>query len=96
MERVPVTIVPVDEFQALLALPDLVFRIQQASRSMDEHRRAIGRLAAIRGAALLELRQGQSVIAIADQLGVTRQQVYRLLREALGDQYDQENPGGAA
>ncbi len=57
---------------------------------MDEHRRAIGRLAAIRGAALVELRRGQSVAWIADQLGVTRQQVHRLLREALGRVYRPE------
>lgn len=74
-----------DEFQQLLSTPDLLARVQLASAAMDKHRVAMFRLANIRGQALLELRaQGRSAADLADQLGVTRQQVHRLLREATG------------
>jgi hypothetical protein len=74
----------VDEFQKLLGIPDLVVRAQMASAAMDDHRRAMFRLANIRGQALIELRRGHSVAELAGLLGVTRQQIYRLLRDATG------------
>lgn len=83
-----------NEFEELHNTENLLLRIQRASQLMEEHRRAISRLAIIRGNAIAELRQGQSVQRIADQLGVTRQQVHRLLREALGRGYRPENQDG--
>ena len=78
-----------DEFQRLLALPDPLLRVEKASAAMDDHRRAMSRLAVIRAQALLELRQnGQSAAELAGVLGVTRQQVHRLLREASGRGYE--------
>jgi DNA-directed RNA polymerase specialized sigma24 family protein len=75
----------VDEIPRLLNVPDLVVRAQMASAAMDDHRRAMFRLAGVRGQALLELRRsGHSAAELARMLGVTRQQVHRLLREALG------------
>ena len=57
-------------------------RAKAAAVLMDEHRRAIADLAAVRASALRELRdQGMSAIAIADALEISRQQVHRLLRE---------------
>lgn len=45
-----------------------------------------------RGHALIELRQsGKSAIEIAGILGVSRQQVHRLLREAVGEKYVAED-----
>lgn len=60
----------------------LALRLAQAySDEMEEHRRAIGRLSGLRHEALLEARrQGLSVIEIAKILGVSRQQIHRLLR----------------
>src|ERR1044072_9444142 len=81
----------VDEFQELLETDNPVLRIQMASARMDRQRRAMAPLAGRRGHTLAELRQVQSVTWIADQLGVTRQQVYRLLREALGRDYRPED-----
>jgi excisionase family DNA binding protein len=57
-------------------------RAEAAATLMDQHRRAIADLAAVRAAALRELRdQGMSAINIAEALGISRQQVHRLLRE---------------
>ncbi len=57
-------------------------RAEAAATLMDQHRRAIADLAAVRAAALRELRdQGMSAINIAETLGISRQQVHRLLRE---------------
>lgn len=80
-----------DEFQNLLAIPNPLTRVQMASVAMDEHRRAMSRLATIRAQALLELRQqGNSAAEIARMLGISRQQVHRLLREAIGGDYHPE------
>lgn len=58
-------------------------RATEAAHLMDEHRNAISRLAAARAGALRELRDsGLSVINIAEALGISRQQVHRVLREA--------------
>lgn len=73
-----------DEFQKLLAVPDPLTRAQMASAAMDDHRRALFRLANIRGKALIELRRSHSAAELAGLLGVTRQQIYRLLRDATG------------
>jgi DNA-directed RNA polymerase specialized sigma24 family protein len=79
----------VDEVEILLRTDDPLARVQMASSSMDRHRVAIARLATIRGQALLELRaRGHSAADLAGMLGVTRQQIHRLLREALGREAD--------
>lgn len=65
----------------LQQLPPLQ-RLTEAVSMMDRHRAAIGELARIRAAAARELVDGgMSVIAIADAVGVTRQEIYRLLKE---------------
>lgn len=47
------------------------------------------RLATIRAHALIELiEQGRTVTGLAGELGVTRQQVHRLIREARGSAYE--------
>lgn len=52
------------------------------ANEMEQHRRAIHDLAQLRHQALTEARrQGLSVIQIAQTLGVSRQQIHRLLRE---------------
>ena len=57
-------------------------RAEAAATLMDQHRRAIAELAAVRAAALRELRdQGMSAVNIAEALDISRQQVHRLLRE---------------
>ena len=57
-------------------------RAEAAATLMDQHRRAMAELAAVRAAALRELRdQGMSAINIAEALAISRQQVHRLLRE---------------
>ncbi len=67
--------------EALLEL-DPVERAKQAARLMDEHRAAISELAVIRSDALAEARRGGlSTADMAKRLGVTRQQVHRLLGE---------------
>ena len=70
---------------------ELLNEIQQASAEMDVHRVAIRRLAIRRANALAELRRRRPAAWIADQLGITRQQVHRLLREALGRDYQPED-----
>lgn len=58
-------------------------RVRRATDLMDWHRAEIGRLAAVRAEALLELRAlTGSVRDLAGLLGVTREHAYRLLREA--------------
>lgn len=50
------------------------------------------RVSIARARALVELRQsGKSAIEIAEILGVTRQQVHRLLRQAIGETYAPED-----
>lgn len=50
------------------------------------------RVSISRAKALVELRQsGKSAIEIAEILGVTRQQVHRLLRQAIGETYQPED-----
>ncbi len=57
-------------------------RAKAAAALMDDHRQAIAQLAALRSVALRELRdQGMSALDIAEALGISRQQVHRLLRE---------------
>lgn len=69
-----------DERQ-LLETDDPLDRVRLATVYMDGHRAAIGRLATIRGETLRDLRaSGYSALELAAQLGVTRQQIYRLLR----------------
>lgn len=81
-----------DEIKTLLDEADPALRIQKASAAMDDHRRAMSRLATLRAQALLELRRnGHSAAEIARMLGVTRQQVHRILREALGRDYRPED-----
>lgn len=66
---------------ALAKLPPLQ-RLTEAVALMNEHRAAIGRLARIRASAVRELTaSGMSVAAVAKAVGVTRQEIYRLLRE---------------
>jgi len=68
--------------QSRLAKMTPLARAKAAAVLMDEHRRAIADLAAIRASALRELRDhGMSAIAIAEALEISRQQVHRLLRE---------------
>lgn len=72
--------------QTRLAKMTPLVRAKAAAALMDEHRRAIAELAAVRASALRELRdQGMSAMAIADVLEISRQQVHRLLRESHDD-----------
>lgn len=74
-----------DEFETLLKTEDPLERARMAASRIHEHRVAMSRLATIRAQALLELqRQGHTVVDVARILGITRQQVHRLLREARG------------
>ncbi len=67
---------PVDELLDL----DPVQRVQVCAELMDEHRDAISRLSEIRAQAVLEARSaGASSRELAEQLGVSRQQIHRLL-----------------
>ena len=71
-----------DGEHARLAKMTPLARAAAAAALMDQHRRAIAELAAVRAAALRELRdQGMSAINIAEALDISRQQVHRLLRE---------------
>ena len=71
-----------DGEHARLAKMTPLARAEAAAALMDQHRRAIAELAAVRAAALRELRdQGMSAINIAEALDISRQQVHRLLRE---------------
>jgi signal transduction histidine kinase len=71
--------------RTLHEIKDPLTRMQMAASAMDDHRAAINRLAIMRGQALQELRaSGRTAAELADDLGVTRQQVHRLLREAEG------------
>ena len=71
-----------DGEHARLAKMTPLARAKAAAELMDEHRQAIADLAAIRAGALRELRdQGMSAINISEALGISRQQVHRLLRE---------------
>jgi excisionase family DNA binding protein len=71
-----------DGEHARLAKMTPLARAKAAADLMDEHRHAIADLAAVRAAALRELRdQGMSAINISEALGISRQQVHRLLRE---------------
>lgn len=55
---------------------------QVYAAEMEQHRQAIHHLSRLRHHALSEARQqGHSVIDIANTLGVSRQQIHRLLRE---------------
>jgi DNA-binding phage protein len=57
-------------------------RYHAATQAMDAHRRALTDIAALRAQAVAELvATGSSVAEIAEQLGVTRQTLYRTLRE---------------
>jgi excisionase family DNA binding protein len=71
-----------DGEHARLAKMTPLARAKAAAELMDEHRQAIADLAALRAAALRELRdQGMSAINISEALEISRQQVHRLLRE---------------
>ena len=60
-------------------------RLQRLNSAIDDCRVGMSRLATERARALVELRQsGRSATEIAEDLGITRQQVYRLIREAEG------------
>lgn len=91
MSTLPVTLVPM-EIKEVLEVKDPLTRAQMAMAAMEERRRDMFRLANIRGHALIELRQqGHSAIELAKMLGVTRQQVHRLLRDAVGEKYVPED-----
>ena len=75
--------------RARLAKLTPLARAKAAAQLMDEHRQAIADLAAVRAAALRELRdQGMSAAHISEALGISRQQVHRLLREAGAEEHD--------
>lgn len=77
-----------DEPHELDKVKDPLLRCQMASAAIDRCRTRMGVLKIIRARALLELRaQGHSAIDLAGMLGVTRQQIHRLLREAIGRDY---------
>lgn len=77
-----------DEIAELMALAPLD-RVRAASARMDLHRAAMARLGAVRGEALLALRaEGRSAIELAEELGVSRQQVHRLMRDAESDRHN--------
>ncbi|HTJ77227.1 MAG TPA: helix-turn-helix domain-containing protein [Acidimicrobiales bacterium] len=70
-----------DEIASLQQCKDPLVRAQRAASMMHHHRVAMSRLAAVRAQALVELRQsGRSAAGLAEDLGVSRQQVHRLLR----------------
>ncbi len=81
-----------DDPRELDKLPDPLYRCQMASAAIDRCRTRMRVLRNVRARALLELRgQGNSVIELAGMLGVTRQQVHRLLRDAVGESYVPED-----
>lgn len=72
----------------LLEVKDPAMRAQMAASAIDEQRLWMTRLAMIRAHALLELVDGgATVTGLAEQLGISRQQVHRLIREARGTAY---------
>lgn len=78
----------IDQQLRMLEHYDAATRAQMTSSIL--HRLSVlnSRVASTRARALVELRQsGRSAIEIAGILGVTRQQVHRLLREAIGKDY---------
>jgi DNA-binding MarR family transcriptional regulator len=71
---------------------DPATRAQMASSLLHRLGVLTSRVSITRARALAELRQGgKSAIEIAGILGVTRQQVHRILREALGRGYRPED-----
>lgn len=81
-----------DEPRELDKVDDPLLRCQMASAAIDRCRTKMSVLKIIRARALMELRgQGKSVVELAGLLGVTRQQVHRLLREAIGKDYRPED-----
>jgi DNA-directed RNA polymerase specialized sigma24 family protein len=56
-------------------------RLKAAGAAIEEARASMGKLAQIRAEAIAELRsEGWSLGRIAKELGVTRQQIHRLMR----------------
>lgn len=83
-----------DEPRELDKVEDPLLRCQMASAAIDRCRTRMNVLKTIRARALLDLRNvGFSAIELAGMLGVTRQQVHRLLRDAIGEDY---RPDGEA
>lgn len=77
-----------DDPRELDKVPDPLLRCQMASGAIDRCRVRMTVLKNVRARALLELRQqGNTAIELAAMLGVTRQQVHRLLRDAIGETY---------
>jgi DNA-binding MarR family transcriptional regulator len=80
------------ELAELNEIEDPLLRCQMASAAIDRYRARMSALRIVRARALMELRrQGHSAIQLAGMLGVTRQQVHRLLREAIGEGYRPED-----
>lgn len=77
-----------EPIEALLKLDNPLARFHAASHQIDEHRVMMSRLRTVRAQALLELRGTRSAAELAGELGVSRQQIHRLLREAIGSSYD--------
>jgi hypothetical protein len=81
-----------DEPHELDKVEDPLLRCQIACAAIDRCRTRMSVLKITRARALLELRgRGHSAIELAAMLGVTRQQVHRLLREAIGQGYRPED-----
>lgn len=60
-------------------------RLQKLNCAIDDCRLGMSRLSIERARALIDLRQsGRTAAEIAEDLGITRQQVHRLIREADG------------
>lgn len=71
-------------FRKLERVDDRFTRVNMLASRIDQHRVAMSRLAIRRAYELQTLRMSHSVPEIAERLGITRQQVYRLIREADG------------
>lgn len=68
-----------DEDRELAALNPLE-RAQRAGTLLEAHRTRVGQLAKVRTEAVNEARKTMRIPDIAQALGVSRQQVYRVLR----------------
>lgn len=72
-----------DAFLAWLEkVPDPVTRYQRATAALVDHQRAIERLSALRAAAAADAAEDDSLSSVAKVLGVSRQRVHQLVREA--------------
>lgn len=79
------------DIAALLAIPDPLDRARMAGSAIDRLRTYMTRIKNIRGQALLEARRTRSATDLAAELGVGRQQLHRLLREAGGAGHEPES-----